>query len=154
MKKIIIGVISVLIIIILIISNNNHHELKTKDYKNVIDNINISIQEVKSSEKGDLITVKIKNNSKFKIYSDKLFFNYPLKVGNGYTENKYKVEALVNKKQIKSGEEIIVAILIPIGDFIKENSMAKNLLYYDYEGYINEVSDLNSFFINNYIPIP
>ncbi|BCJ99448.1 hypothetical protein [Anaerocolumna chitinilytica] len=72
MKKIIIGVISVLIIIILIIFNNNH-ELKTKDYKNVIDNINFSIQEVKSSDKGDLITVKIKNNSKFKIYSNKLF---------------------------------------------------------------------------------
>lgn len=153
MKKIIIGVISVLVIIILIIFNNNH-ELKTKDYKNVIDNINFSIQEVKSSEKGDLITVKIKNNSKFKIYSNKLFFNYPLKDGNGYTENKYKVEALVNKKQIKSGEEIIVPILIPIGDFIKEESMAKNLLYYDYEGYINEVSNQNSFFINNYIPLP
>lgn len=153
MKKIIIGVISVLIIIILIIFNNKH-ELKAKDYKNVIDNINISIQEVKSLVNGDLITVKIKNNSKFKIYSNKLFFNYPLKDGNGYTENKYKVEALVNKKQIKSGEEIIVSILIPIGDFIKEDSMAKNLLYYDYEGYINEVSNKNSFFINNYIPIP
>ncbi len=153
MKKIIIGVISVLVIIILIIFNNNH-ELKTKDYKNVIDNINFSIKEVKSSEKGDLITVKIKNNSKFKIYSNKLFFNYPLKDGNGYTENKYKVEALVNKRQIKSGEEIIVPILIPIGDFIKKESMAKNLLYYDYEGYINEVSNQNSFFIDNYIPIP
>lgn len=155
MKKIVIGAIGIISILMIgiWIAVNNHQELKAKDYKSVIDNMNFSIQEVRTSKGGDLITVKIKNNSDFKIYTSNLFFNYPIKEGNGYTENKYKIEALLNKKEIGPGEEISVAVLIPVGDFMKEESMAKDLLYYDYEGYIGKVSDRNSFFTNNYIPL-
>ncbi|MDF2941271.1 MAG: hypothetical protein K0S01_129 [Herbinix sp.] len=151
-KKIGVAAIITIILVSMVIIYINNITPKAELVANVINNLSFAVQDSTASNKGDLLIIKIVNNSDLKIYNDNVFFNYPIKQKNGYVENKYKIEAVLTKKVMKPKEEMFISVLIPFGDFISEENFHKDLLYYEYEGYYDKISEKTSFFISNYIP--
>lgn len=153
MKKLIgFATIFTIILISTVIIYSNNITPKAGALAKVIDNLSFTVQDITDSNKGDLLTIKIVNNSDIKIYNNNILFNYPIKQDNGYVENKYKIKAVLTKQAMEPKEEMIISVLIPFGDFITEESFHKDLLYYEYYGYYDKVSVKTSFFVTNYIP--
>ena len=111
---------------------------------NLANNIELKIVSTKQFPEGISYSIMLKNGSLSLIKQNDVYISFPINNGNGDSTNKAKIEAEGNKLDIQPGEKVLLNAFIP-AEYYESKKIDKNSTWFEIEGYINEVKDLNHF---------
>lgn len=115
------------------------------NFDNVNKEIKIEVIDISKSQQGTTYKLKLINSSKYVIKQNSIFLSYPIKLNNGLSTNKCKVEATGNKLDIKPSESVILTAFMQIENYKNTEFLDIEHPELEIEAYIGEVNILNHF---------
>ncbi|MDP4093693.1 MAG: hypothetical protein Q8920_10070 [Bacillota bacterium] len=140
-RKFILFLLSVLILMCFCgCSSNSFKKISSEINKITVQITNTSVQ-----PSGTNYSIKLTNGSSYTIIQNSLYLSYPIKITNGRVQNECKVEAKLNKLNIKPGEIVNLHAFFPIENYDGNNKLDKEHLQYEINGFISKLSQENHF---------
>lgn len=109
-----------------------------------LEKIHINVIKEQKMKQGISYELEFVNKSDLTIKQNDVFLSYPLKIKNGYSENKFKVLAEGNKLNIKPKQKVKLTAFLPYKGTNKE-ALAINEPDVKCIGYWNKVDDYHQF---------
>ncbi|BFI97987.1 hypothetical protein MMB68_23800 [Priestia sp. Y58] len=109
-----------------------------------LEKIHINVIKEQKMKQGISYEMELVNKSDLTIKQNNVFLSYPLKMKNGYSENKFKVLAEGNKLNIKPKQKVQLTVFLPYKGINKE-ALAIDEPDVKCIGYWNKLDDYHQF---------
>ncbi|RDZ13826.1 hypothetical protein C3744_14900 [Priestia megaterium] len=109
-----------------------------------LEKIRINVIKEQKMKQGISYEMELLNKSDLTIKQNNVFLSYPLKIKNGYSENKFKVLAEGNKLNIKPKQKVKLTAFLPYKGINKE-ALAIDEPDVKCIGYWNKIDDYHQF---------
>jgi hypothetical protein len=120
---------------------------------NDLDKIKLEFINHSTSPVGNSYAIKLTNGSKHVIKQNVVYLSYPLKLPNGQMGNKFKIEAIGNKLDIKPNEVINLNVFAPIQEYENNKNLVLDTPDLQIIGYIDDVTAEHQFSIGGGVPL-